>query len=91
MVLVTERPEPPHPQETKEASANGLGSLDPEPAGSPGVRIAIGSQFPGASPAPEPQGGTNSAAAPQHPEAFPDLKSHMPSWSEPMEVDELDP
>jgi hypothetical protein len=26
MVLVVEQPEPPQPQETKEASANGLGS-----------------------------------------------------------------
>jgi dsDNA-binding SOS-regulon protein len=37
MVLVAERSEPPQPQETKEASANGLGSQGPEPAGSPEV------------------------------------------------------
>jgi hypothetical protein len=34
MVLVNERPEPPQPQETKEASANGSVSQDLEPAGS---------------------------------------------------------
>jgi dsDNA-binding SOS-regulon protein len=37
MVLVTERSEPPQPQETKEASANDSGYQDPEPTGSPGV------------------------------------------------------
>jgi hypothetical protein len=44
MVLVAERPEePPQPQETKEASANGSGSQDPEPAGSLRVEVAAGS------------------------------------------------
>jgi dsDNA-binding SOS-regulon protein len=43
MVLVAERPEPPQPQETKEASANGLGSQDSEPAGSPRVGVVAGS------------------------------------------------
>jgi hypothetical protein len=43
MVLVTERPEPPQPQETKEASANGLGSQDSEPAESPRVGVVAGS------------------------------------------------
>jgi hypothetical protein len=42
MVLVAERPEPPQPQETKEASVNGSGSKDPELAESPGVRVAAG-------------------------------------------------
>jgi dsDNA-binding SOS-regulon protein len=37
MVLVAELSKPPQPQETKEASANGLGSQGPEPAGSPEV------------------------------------------------------
>jgi hypothetical protein len=44
MVLVAKRPEPPHPQETKEA------------AGSPGVRVTAGSELLEASPAPESQG-----------------------------------
>jgi hypothetical protein len=44
MVLVAKRLEPPYPQETKEA------------AGSPGVRVAAGSELPEASPAPESQG-----------------------------------
>jgi hypothetical protein len=39
MVLVAERPKPPQPQEIKEASANGSGSQDTEPVGSPGVRV----------------------------------------------------
>jgi dsDNA-binding SOS-regulon protein len=46
MALVAERLEPPQPQETKEASANGSGSQDPELAGSPEVRVAAGSQLP---------------------------------------------
>jgi hypothetical protein len=59
--------------------------------GSPGVRVAAESKLPKASSAFESQGGTNSATAPQHPEAFSDLGSHEPLGSEPMEVDELDP
>jgi hypothetical protein len=90
MVLVTERLEPPQPQETKEASTNGSRSQDLELAGSPGVRDTAGSQLSEASPAPEPQGGINSATVPRHPEAFLDPRSHKPSGSEPMEVDELD-
>jgi hypothetical protein len=43
MVLVIEQPEPPQPQETKEAYTNGSGSQGPEPAGSPEVRVAAGS------------------------------------------------
>jgi dsDNA-binding SOS-regulon protein len=43
MVLITERSEPPQPQETKEASANGSGSQDLEPAGSSEVGVAAGS------------------------------------------------
>jgi dsDNA-binding SOS-regulon protein len=39
MVLVAERSKPPQPQEIKEASANGSGSQDTEPAGRPGVRV----------------------------------------------------
>jgi hypothetical protein len=63
---------------------------DPEPARSPGVRVVAGSQLLEASPAPESQGGINSATAPRHSEAFPDPGSHEPSGSEPMEVDEPD-
>jgi dsDNA-binding SOS-regulon protein len=65
MILVADQPESPQPQETKEASANGSGSHDPEPAGSPGVGVVVGSQLLEASPAPESQGGTNSATAPR--------------------------
>jgi hypothetical protein len=54
MVLVVERPGPPQPQEIKEASTNGSGFKDSEPAGSPGVRVAARSQLPEVSPAPEP-------------------------------------
>jgi hypothetical protein len=43
MVLVVEQPEPPQPQEMKEASVNGSGSQGPEPVGSPEVRVAVGS------------------------------------------------
>jgi hypothetical protein len=43
MVLVTERPETPQPQETKEVSINGSGSQDPEPIGSPEVGVTAGS------------------------------------------------
>jgi hypothetical protein len=43
MVLVVERPEPPQPQETKDASANDSRSQDLEPAGSPGVGVTAGS------------------------------------------------
>jgi hypothetical protein len=46
MVLVAERPEPPHPQETKETSVNGSGSQDPEPVGSPDVGVADASLAP---------------------------------------------
>jgi hypothetical protein len=49
MVLVTERSEPPQPQETKETSVNSSGSQDLEPAGSPEVRVTAGSQLPEAS------------------------------------------
>jgi hypothetical protein len=48
MVLVTERSEPPQPQETKETSVNSSGSQDMEPA-SPEVRVTAGSQLPEAS------------------------------------------
>jgi hypothetical protein len=57
MILVTERPEPPQSQETKEASANGSGSQDPEPVGSPEVGVAAGSQLAEASLAHERQAG----------------------------------
>jgi hypothetical protein len=53
--------------------------------------LESGSQLPRASPAPEFQGGTNSATMPQHPEAFSDLGSHKPSGSELMEVDKPNP
>jgi hypothetical protein len=43
MVLVVEQPEPPQPQEMKEASVNGSGSQGPEPVGSLEVRVAVGS------------------------------------------------
>jgi hypothetical protein len=43
MVLVVERPEPPQPQETKEASANGSGSQNLKPAGSPRIEVVVGS------------------------------------------------
>jgi hypothetical protein len=91
MVLIVERPEPPQPQETKEAYANGSGSQDPQPVGSPRVRGIARSQLPEASLAPKSQGITNSITAPRHPEAFSDLGSHEPSGSEPMEVYKLDP
>jgi ribonuclease HI len=63
---------------------------DPEPAGSPRVRVAAGSQLPKVSPASESQGETNSDTALRHPEAFSDPGSHEPLGSEPMEVDEPD-
>jgi hypothetical protein len=83
MVLVIERSEPPQPQEIKEASANGSGSQDPKLAGSPSVRVAARSQLPEASPAPESQGGTNSATAPRHPKAFSDLGATSPEGPSP--------
>jgi dsDNA-binding SOS-regulon protein len=43
MVMVSERSEPPRPQETKEASAKGSGSQDPEPVRSREVGVAAGS------------------------------------------------
>jgi hypothetical protein len=43
MVMVSERSEPPRPQETKEASAKGSGSQDPEPVRSREVGVATGS------------------------------------------------
>jgi dsDNA-binding SOS-regulon protein len=49
MVLVTERSEPPQPQETKEAFANSSGSQDLKPTGSPEVGVTAGSQLPEAS------------------------------------------
>jgi hypothetical protein len=52
MVLVVERPKPPHPQETKETSVNGSGSQDPEPVGSPDVGVTAESHLPEASVAP---------------------------------------
>jgi hypothetical protein len=61
MVLVTERLEPPQPQGTKEASANGSGSQDLEPAGSHEVGVAAGSQLPEASLAPKHQVGPDNA------------------------------
>jgi hypothetical protein len=61
MVLVTEWPGPPQPQETKEVSANGLGSHDLEPPGSPEVGVAAGSQLLVASRAPECQAGLDNA------------------------------
>jgi hypothetical protein len=65
MVLITEQPEPPHPQETKEASANGSGSQDLEPAGSSEVGVAAGSHLPEASTAPESQARTHDASRSQ--------------------------
>jgi hypothetical protein len=55
MVLVAERPEPPQPQKTKETSTDGSGSQVSEPARSPKVGVAAGSQLAVASLAPERQ------------------------------------
>jgi hypothetical protein len=69
MVLVTERSEPPQPQETKETSVNDSGSQDPEPAGSPKVGVASRSQLLEASLAPKHQVGLDNATRSQPPEA----------------------
>jgi hypothetical protein len=69
MVLVTEWPEPPHPQEIKEASANGSGSQGLELAGSPEVGVTGGSQLLEASLAPERQAGLDNATGSQPLEA----------------------
>jgi hypothetical protein len=61
--------EPPQHQETKEASANGSGSQDPKPAGSPEVGVTAGSQLPKASLAPERQAGPDNTTGSQPPEA----------------------
>jgi hypothetical protein len=55
MVLVTERPEPTQPQETKETSVNGSGSQGPKPVWSPEVGLVARSQLLEASLAPERQ------------------------------------
>jgi dsDNA-binding SOS-regulon protein len=81
MVLVTKRPEPPQPQETKEASANSSGSQDLDPAGSPEVGVTAGSQLPEASRAPEHQAGPDNTTGSQPPEAnsgSSDLKANAP-------------
>jgi hypothetical protein len=69
MVLIVERPEPPQPQETKEASTNGSDSQDPELAGSPDVGVIARSQLPEAPLAPERQVGPDNTIGSQHPEA----------------------
>jgi hypothetical protein len=69
MVLVTERSEPPQPQETKETSVNDSGSQDPEPAGSLEVGVASRSQLLEASLAPKHQVGLDNATRSQPPEA----------------------
>jgi hypothetical protein len=84
MVLVTERLKPPQPQEIKEASMNGSGSQGPEPAGSPKVGVAAGSQLPEASLAPEHQAGPKNATRSQPLEASlgpGDLKATAPQPS----------
>jgi hypothetical protein len=69
MVLAAERPEPPQPQEIKEASTNGLGSQGLEPARSPEVGVVAGSQLPEASLAPECQTRPDNVTRSQLPEA----------------------
>jgi dsDNA-binding SOS-regulon protein len=69
MVLVAERPEPPQAQETKEALANGSGSLGPEPVENPKVGVVAGSQLSKASLASERHAGPDNTSRSQLPEA----------------------
>jgi hypothetical protein len=65
MVWVIERLEPQQPQVLKGASTGGSGSQDPKPTAEPRVEVAVGSQLPKASLAPDHQEESHSTAESQ--------------------------